>query len=284
MITSGGTHDVLTDQETLKGLLNRVRAVLFDFDGPLCDLFRGRSTASIADEVKVRARQEWNLLDAGAEACTDSHGMLRELAGMLDRYGQSALGGPPVWADTIVKKHEYAAVASAGAVDGVHILVDALHALGKRLLVVTNNAPGVVRAFLERTGLEPKFDGIYGRDPRDPRRMKPHPDPVLRALRRLSAVESDAVLLIGDQVTDFLAAREAGVLFLGYAQAESRARELDALRPEGVISSYAPLIGAAAELLREAATQSPGHPCASMAMRSQTESNQDCMRSTNAVP
>lgn len=47
------------EQEVLVRILDSSEAVLFDFDGPVCDLFHGRSTAPIADLIKDEARAVW---------------------------------------------------------------------------------------------------------------------------------------------------------------------------------------------------------------------------------
>ena len=49
-------------------LLGGARAVLLDFDGPVCDLFAGRSTRPVAREIKAMAREKWNVLDPAVEA------------------------------------------------------------------------------------------------------------------------------------------------------------------------------------------------------------------------
>lgn len=75
-----------TEPPRLRRLLGRARAVL-DFDGPVCDLFAGRSTQPVALEIKAMARKKWNSLDPAVEACDDSHGILHFLRDMLDRRG-----------------------------------------------------------------------------------------------------------------------------------------------------------------------------------------------------
>jgi phosphoglycolate phosphatase-like HAD superfamily hydrolase len=84
-------------------------------------------------------------------------------------------------------------------------------ARGGRLTgVVTLLGPRAAWAVLRHHGLEP--DCVVGRE--GGLRMKPAPDPVLRALQRLG-VERDEAVLVGDSKWDEQAAQAAGVAFLG---------------------------------------------------------------------
>jgi beta-phosphoglucomutase-like phosphatase (HAD superfamily) len=57
---------------------------------------------------------------------------------------------------------------------------------------------------------------IVGRAYADPARMKPHPGPILEAVRYLGAPRANCTL-VGDSITDIEAARAAGVSVVGYA-------------------------------------------------------------------
>ena len=77
---------------------------------------------------------------------------------------------------------------------GVDLLLDSLVEQGKRLAIVTNNAEGPVRAFLGLHKMSGKFEAVCGRDPRDPRRMKPDPSAVRLALERLGHIAPEAAV------------------------------------------------------------------------------------------
>ncbi|MDX3133418.1 HAD-IA family hydrolase [Streptomyces europaeiscabiei] len=204
-------------------LLSRTRAVLFDFDGPICDLFVGRSTRPIAQEIKAMARKKWRVLDPVVEACEDSHSLLRLLGDMLDRSGADTLDPETLkTADELVTRYEEDAVASAVPAPEIHTLLDTLLGLGKRLVIVTNNAEKPVQKFLGIHGMSHKFEAVFGRDPYEPHRMKPDPSSVQRALRHLGDMSPDGAVMVGDQLTDLQAATSAGVRFLGYSALSSR--------------------------------------------------------------
>ncbi|MFF4346600.1 HAD family hydrolase [Streptomyces sp. NPDC001530] len=241
--------DALDDREALRSLLDSTQAVLFDFDGPVCDLFAGRPTTCVADKIKAETRRAWGALDQDVEDCHDAHGVLRRLREAWDRPAPTSRSCQPLeWAEAAVTMHEYAAVTSAEPAAGVVGCVDLLLDLGRRLMIVSDTAEGPVREYLERAGLEAKFEAVRGRDPHDARRVKPDPDCLIRSLNHLG-LPPDSCLFIGDQLTDLMAARSASIRFLGYARDEERATAMRRAGADGVVASHAPVMDAARLLL-----------------------------------
>ncbi|MCC9710573.1 HAD-IA family hydrolase [Streptomyces sp. MNU76] len=231
----------------LPTLLGRTRAVLFDFDGPVCDLFADRSTKPVAQEIKAMARRTWQVLDPAAEACEDSHGLLRLLGAMLERSGAGALDPETLGrADDMVTRYENDAVASAVPAPEIHTLLDTLLGLGKRLVIVTNNAADPVRNFLELHDMSHKFEEVFGRVPQEPHRMKPDPRSLRLALRHLGDMSPDDAVMVGDQISDLQAARSAGVGFLGYSNDAERARRLRRQGAHCVVHEHRQLVDACA--------------------------------------
>ncbi|WP_328495006.1 HAD hydrolase-like protein [Streptomyces sp. NBC_00414] len=231
--------------------------MFFDFDGPVCDLFGGTPTAHIAEEIKVMARLEWGALDRAVEDCHDSHGILLRLRDVLDGAPEHHGREPLAQADAIVTRYEYAAVGSAVQCSDVGPLLDALRDLGKRLAIVSNNAEGPVLRYLERTNLTSKFEVVCGRDPYEPRHMKPHPDPVRRALAAVGVPATGRALLVGDQLSDLAAARAAGVRFLGHTQDERLRRRMKQTDADGVVASHASVLAAARTLVGDVGRHTP---------------------------
>jgi phosphoglycolate phosphatase len=241
--------DVTDVQHALLKPLGSAQAVLFDFDGPVCDLFRGASTAHVARKIKRAAREDWYPLDPQVETCDDSHGILRYLRDMYDRRGARHLDRRPlVRAEEMVTEFEWEAARKAPETPHIATLVDLLCALGMRLVIVSNNAEGPIREYLERMDLGEKFKGVFGRDPENAGHMKPNPHCVRRALTYLS-LPASSCLLVGDQISDLKAAREVRVPFLGYTQDEVRRKEMKHSHADAVVSSHLPVIEAAKELI-----------------------------------
>ncbi|MFF5483037.1 HAD family hydrolase [Streptomyces sp. NPDC012935] len=245
---------VTVDQADVRRLLAATRAVLFDFDGPVCRFFP-ESTQEVARQIKQAARQDWGTLDPGVEACDDSHQVLRPLWRIYERLcGRETPERPsrrPLdRAEEIIAEQESKAVAGAVPVPDIGELVKQLRELRVRLVVVSNNARGPILTYLGRVGLASEFEAVFGRDPHDARLMKPNPHCVRRALAHLSLPPA-ACLMVGDQPTDLIAARAAGTPFLGWTQDEVRAKEMAREGADAVVSSYRPVTAAARKLLEE---------------------------------
>ncbi|MFE0174328.1 HAD family hydrolase [Streptomyces sp. NPDC059002] len=211
--------------------------VLFDFDGPICRLFPGGASRPDDDELweRARARGVHDMIGAVEQRSTDLYDVLREAA-------RRQPGSDEVAAlEALLTDGEVLAAQRAPATRGAHRFIRELWARGCRIAVVTNNSPRAVASYLHRHGLTDAFGPhIYGRT-RESDRLKPDPDPLLRALRGLDAEPGDAVM-IGDTVADLVAAREAKVRFVGYARDADKVESLRAAGAEAVVRAMGPLI------------------------------------------
>jgi HAD superfamily hydrolase (TIGR01549 family) len=96
---------------------------------------------------------------------------------------------------------------------------------------------------VEQSGLACMFDVIVGLE--DVQNAKPHPEPILTALSRISAVPERA-FYIGDTDTDMKAAAAASVTGIGVTTGNYRS---DALVAAGAVVTYPRLAGAADAIL-----------------------------------
>ncbi|MFJ8538694.1 HAD family hydrolase [Streptomyces sp. NPDC093591] len=243
--------DAIDDQKVLPALLERTKAVLFDFDGPLCSLFGGRPTKDVADAIKETAREHrgWSPLAPEVEYCSDSHDILRRLRDMYETAPARLSALPLKLAEDIVAEAEDKAVETAVPAQDIATLVELLSGLHMRMAVVSNNAEKPIRKFLDRPDIRlgSAFHGVFGRIPGDARLMKPDPHCVERAIAELS-LDPAHCLLVGDKLSDFKAARSAGTCFLGYTRKPSRAADMKESGAEAVVSSHQPVIEAARRL------------------------------------
>jgi phosphoglycolate phosphatase len=97
---------------------------------------------------------------------------------------------------------------SARVYPGVTEGLGKLHALGLRLAVVTNKQKYFAVGLLKRLGLGEWIDVVVGGDSCD--RRKPDPQPLQFACDWLH-IDPVQTLMVGDSVTDVLAARAAGL-------------------------------------------------------------------------
>ncbi|AZM54042.1 HAD family hydrolase [Streptomyces sp. WAC 01529] len=249
MTSQRPSADGSPDRDVLSRLLTSAAALLFDFDGPVTRFFHHYDTRPIAREIKALLLERGVSLPAHVQASEDSHGLLHLLRSEVftaDDPGPEEQKTLEL-AEGIVTRHEYQAALGAVPDEHVGALATELSRLGKRLAIVSNNAEGPVRAYLERVGLDGMFTPVLGRDPYELRHMKPDPHRVRTAVHHLGLKAADC-LLVGDQPTDLEAARTAGTPFLGYARSEAVA---DQMRREGAIwadISLLPLLRAASQL------------------------------------
>ncbi|MEU5579417.1 HAD-IA family hydrolase [Streptomyces huasconensis] len=211
--------------------------MLFDFDGPICRLFARHSAKRVAeDQVRCLAGLGLpGLLSEEERSQPDPYVVLRAVD---RRRPRSDL------VEELAKRltqHELSAVRSAFPTPYVDPLIRTWSALGVRLAVTTNNSPEAASSYLASRGLLECFaPHIYGRT-QDLRLLKPDPHCLHRALRAMGA-DPQASLMIGDTPTDFQAAEQAGVRFLGYARNERKARLLWEAGARHLVSSLEPVL------------------------------------------
>ena len=92
--------------------------------------------------------------------------------------------------------------------DGVLDVLARLNAEGRRLGIVSAKRRPTVERVLLSAGMGEYFDAVVGSD--DTERHKPEPEPILKALKLLDAVPTEAAY-VGDSPFDVAAARAAGV-------------------------------------------------------------------------
>ncbi|MBK3634626.1 HAD family hydrolase [Streptomyces sp. MBT97] len=218
--------------EELKELIARARVVLWDFDGPICRLFAGHSAEGVADGLVewLEGRGLHGLLTESERESLDPHVVLRAVdrrhpgsdlvTELEERLTQEELKAtdtamPTAWADPLIRT---------------------LVGRGLRLAVTTNNSPRVATTYLAGRGLTSCFaPHIYGRT-QELHHLKPHPHCLNRALRAMGSAPATA-LMVGDTPSDFLAAGEAGVPFLGYAPNERKEKLLRGAGATTVVNS-----------------------------------------------
>ncbi len=177
-----------------------MRAVLWDLDGTLVD--SAADIAAAVDRTLVRTGRP----PLGEPA-------VRRFIGdgarkLVDRCVEAA-GGTPAEGDLATFLAEYGAalVVRTAVYAGLEALLAEVRA---PMAVVTNKPEAFSHTILARLGLAPFFPVVIGGDTLPVR--KPHPAPLVEALRRLGA---DAGVLVGDGPADVGAARAAGMPMIG---------------------------------------------------------------------
>ncbi|MFC7309414.1 HAD family hydrolase [Streptomyces monticola] len=219
-------------------MTTRAESILFDFDGPICQLYASHGADTVVDNLVdwLAERGMDGLLTPEERHSGDPHAVLRAV--------HRAHPGSKLECEleALLTAEELHAADRAFPTPYVDRLIRTWHAIGVRLAVATNNAPGAARHYLAGRGLSDCFGPhVHGRRTAHVHALKPDPDCVQRALDSLGASPATA-LMIGDAPADFLAAREAGVPFLGYGRDERREKLLRTAGAEHVVNSLGPVL------------------------------------------
>ena len=187
-----------------------IASVLFDLDGTLVE------TDDQAVERLARRLERMRRFVPGGDTTRaarrlimHNHDFLNRWLVLLDRLGldQSIIGLAKRWGLLDDRSNGASLTPVAGTVD----LVTRLSRQYK-LAIVSTRAEADLHAYLDQQGLSGCFQAIVGSD--STKRIKPHPEPLLRALTLLNGVAGQAVM-VGDTTVDIAAARAAGVLAIG---------------------------------------------------------------------
>lgn len=197
---------------TLSDALRGVRAVLLDFDGPVCAVFAGYPAPEVARRVLAALGSDDH------EGVTDPLVVLHRAA---DRSGQQAAAR----ADDVLRAAELDAVDSSAPTPGAAEVIHACQVAGLPVAVVSNNSELAIRRYLQAHGLEQLVRVVAGRPVGRPDLMKPHPYLLDRTLRALDIAPAEA-LFVGDSTTDIEAAQRASVRVVGYANKPGKAERL----------------------------------------------------------
>lgn len=223
----------------------RARIALFDLDGTLVD-----SAPDIAAAVDRALTSHGH--DAIGEARVREyigHGAARLIHRALTGAGEVDAATDvyaPVYA-SFLDAYDAGLCVSTRPYAGVEATLVALAAAGWRLAVVTNKPARFTLPLLDRLGLAGHFECVLSGD--SLAEKKPHPAPLLEAVRQLGGSIREAVM-VGDSAADVGAARAAAMPVIcvryGYAGGIDPA-DLDA---DALIDAFDELPAALTRLVR----------------------------------
>ncbi len=180
-----------------------LKAILFDLDGTLVD-----SVRDLRDAVNVLLVEE-GLRQIDLD---ETKSMIGDGAAKLVERAVSATGGDlsrlPALVARFLQIYEANASHHTESYPGVVETLSGLRDLGLQLAVVTNKPYAATIDILQALDLKAYFHTIIGGDTLPER--KPHPGPILAALKQLGLTPKDA-LMVGDNYHDVQAAQAAGV-------------------------------------------------------------------------
>ncbi|OKJ20871.1 haloacid dehalogenase [Streptomyces sp. CB00316] len=214
--------------ESLTATVAATRGVLFDFDGPVCDVFAGHPAPGVARELAAILAQIDTTTGERALETDDPMEVLR----LAPRAGENAVRR----IEEALTAAEVSAVKAAGIpVTGAVDSLRAAHRSGRRVAIVSNNSAACVREFLALHDLDRFVHQVIGRSPNRPDLMKPSPFSLEKAARELG-VRASTCTLIGDSTTDIEAAARAGSMAIGFANKPGKEASLVAAGARTIIT------------------------------------------------
>lgn len=183
----------------------RCRAVLFDLDGTLVD--SAPDLAGAANELRQRhGLDPLPLLAYRARAGSGARGMLAV------GFGLSSDAAPyAAMREEFLAIYEKCLLRSTAPFAAIPPLLDALEGRDCPWGVVTNKALHLAEPLLVGLGLRHRLSVLVCGDSTP--HLKPHPEPLLEAARRLGQAPGQCIY-IGDDERDMRAGRSAGMITL----------------------------------------------------------------------
>ncbi|MBW2340578.1 MAG: HAD family hydrolase [Deltaproteobacteria bacterium] len=210
-------------------------AVIFDFDGTL-----------------VHLNIDFSVMRQGVETFLGEYGIEPDglkgllILEMIDEATKLISEKDPLEgqlfyhrAHELVTEHEVRAAKNGRILSGVTMVLKLLKKRGVKVGVITRNCDKAVKIVFPR--IEQFCDAFVPRD--YVTRVKPHPDHLVLALRKMSVSKSECCLMVGDHPTDIEAGKRVGIKTAGVLTGKATRQEF---------------IEAGADLILDDATKIPG--------------------------
>jgi len=212
--------------------LTGIRAAIIDLDGTMLD------TAPDFQVAINRMRSELSLAALDLESIKrfvgkGSENLIRRVLAVDYDADQVECHFAPALA--AYQRHYLAINGDHSSIyPGVRAGLDALRAKGLRLACVTNKPIAFAAPLLEKTGLRPYFEVLYGGDSLP--RKKPDPLPLLQVCADFG-LPPEQVVAIGDSSNDALAARAAGCRVLTVPYGYNHGQPVQEVDSDGIVET-----------------------------------------------
>lgn len=219
------------DEQRLAELLAPAKAILLDFDGPVCSIFAGYPAPQIAEELRGVLRGLGVDLDDTIAAEPDPLEVLRWTSHLGDQTLTEAV-------EDALRIAELNAVETAAPTPYAREVIVAAWEAGKRIAIISNNSAGAITKYLTAHRLASYMSAVTGRAYAEPELMKPNPHPIRETVAQLDVEPGDCVL-IGDSHADMAAARLGKTKFIGYANRPLKSERFRMAGVDGMVKSLA---------------------------------------------
>ncbi len=204
-----------------------VKHIIFDLDGTLID-----SSLGVAEAANYA-------LTIMGEKPRSLEEIARFIGYPLDDMFKTFTDAPPDKLNAAFQiRARHSVIASAIALPGVPTLLPRLQAAGYRLAVATTKFKIHTKGIVRKLGWEAYFAALASGD--EVARVKPAPDIIELALRRLRA-DPNETIMIGDTINDIIAARAAGIRRIIAVRSPFGADNIAAYKPDLMIARFSDL-------------------------------------------
>jgi myo-inositol-1(or 4)-monophosphatase len=226
-----GTVPDLTSYAELDAILSQAQHLIFDFDGPVCDL-----SAAIPPDTPDQLRA---IIRAEAGELPPSLTKTGDLAELL-RYAATISPGLAAHVDAKLSDIEIAAI--PGAITAAY-LDDALAACrdsGRSAAIISQCSAAAIRAYLTASGLAESIQHIFAPGSYPPGHLEPRHQVIANTIQALGA-QPDRCALVTASADGIETARSTSTQLIGYAATPSNSDRLTAAGATCIIPSLADL-------------------------------------------
>lgn len=208
--------------------LNKDIALIFDFDGTMCQVFKNYNLDNTVDLLV----KKMNFYDIDFSSEKDSFDVFEEILKQTENKietRKTALNE----ANQILSVAELEAVVTGELVEGVEVILPQLISNHIAIGISTNNSSQCVHSFLQKY-MPNHIIPTVGRIGDKPGLMKPNPYSIFEVLKELNCSPANAIF-IGDSLRDYHGAINAGCRFVGMAPTVKKRDRLLKVIPESEI-------------------------------------------------
>ena len=213
-------------------LLDSTRALLLDFDGPICHPFAGYPAPDIADDLRAYLQEHVSAVPRNLHG-SDPLELFRRVARTFPDLKE------PV--EDRLTDAERKAVQTARPTPYAHDLITTVASSGVPVAIVSNNSAAAIGDYFHQHGLTDEIAAVIGRPYGHPNLMKPNPHMLAQAMNTLNAQPHETTF-VGDSLSDLEAARRAHTRSIGYAKDPTRVAGLTVAGADAVVESIGDLV------------------------------------------
>lgn len=195
----------MTNESTAK-----IRAVLFDFDETLFHLnVNWQKARKCVVQTYLKYGVPIKVIMRYLDPLLMYSGMYDKV---VDDFSPEDFAKMQRQVSKVIERYEIQTMNKATCMNGCPAILRHLKSRGIKVGIISRNGKRVIGGVLKNNGLTNFIDALFTRD--SPGRPKPYPDHILDCLNILRCKPRSAIM-VGDDITDMLAAKRARVLSVG---------------------------------------------------------------------